>query len=116
MIQTLRGFLVKEFKQALRDPRMRILLFLAPVIQLTLFGVAISNDVKNIRLWAPLSARDTALQHIYTRAVQGGWFLPSGFDANADPYELLRGAKIDAALVPLPGGLTRNLGKGSTKL
>ena len=45
-------FFVKEFKQALRDPRMKFILFVAPVIQLILFGVAISTDVKNIRLWA----------------------------------------------------------------
>ncbi len=116
MNPTLGGFLRKEFKQALRDPRMRILLFLAPIIQLTLFGIALSNDVKNIRLWAQPDSRDTVLQHVYERAVASQWFLPGAGDRNADPFELLRAGKIDAALIPPPGGLTRALGRGDADL
>lgn len=116
MNPTLGGFLRKEFKQALRDPRMRLLLFVAPIIQLTLFGIALSNDVKNIRLWAQPDSRDTVLQHVYERAVESKWFLPGAGDRNADPFELLRAGRIDAALIPPPGGLTRALGRGNADL
>ncbi|MHB8744214.1 MAG: ABC transporter permease [Sulfuricaulis sp.] len=116
MSPTLGGFLRKEFKQALRDRRMRILLVLAPVIQLTLFGVALSNDVKNIRLWAQLAPNDSVLQHVYEHAVASKWFLAGIDDPNADPFELLRAGKIDAALIPPPGGLTRALGRGDADL
>lgn len=116
MSPTLGGFLRKEFKQALRDPRMRMLLFVAPIIQLTLFGIALSNDVKNIRLWAQPDSRDTILQHVYERAVASKWFLPAAGDRNADPFELLRAGKIDAALIPPPGGLTQALGRGQADL
>lgn len=116
MSPTLGGFLRKEFKQALRDPRMRILLFVAPLIQLTLFGIALSNDVKNIRLWAQPDSNDTVLQHVYERAVASKWFLPGAGDRYADPFELLRAGKIDAALIPPPGGLTRALGRGEADL
>lgn len=108
-MSTLNGFIVKEFKQALRDPRMRILLFMMPMIQLTIFGCAISNEVKNMRLYAQLSPNDTVLQHIYTRALASGWFLP--VDEEGDAFEILRSNKADAALVPPPGGLTRSLGR-----
>jgi drug efflux transport system permease protein len=115
---TLIGFLRKEFRQALRDPRMRMLLFVAPLIQLTLFGIALSNDVKNIRLWSQPDSRDTVLEHVYERAVASKWFLPArdAGDRNADPFELLRAGKIDAALIPPPGGLTRALGRGTADL
>ncbi len=116
MSPTLRGFLRKEFKQVLRDPRMRLLLFVAPIIQLTLFGVALSNDVKNIRLWVQPDSRDTVLQHVYEHAVESKWFLPANGDRHADPFELLRAGKIDAALIPPPGGLTRALGRGNADL
>jgi ABC-2 type transport system permease protein len=116
MIATLRGFVAKELKQVLRDPRMRILLFMAPIVQLILFGVALSNDVKNVRLWAQPDANDTVLQHIYERAVASKWFLPAAGDRNTDPFELLRAGSIDAALVPPPGGLTRALGRGTAEL
>lgn len=116
MMATLRGFIRKEFLQALRDTRMRAVLFVAPVIQLTLFGVALSNDVKNIRLWAQPAAGDTVLQHVHERALASGWFLPARAERGADPFELLRAGRIDAALVAPPGGLTRALGRGEASL
>lgn len=63
------GFLVKEFKQVLRDPRMKFILFISPIIQLILFGVAIYTDVKNIGLGTKLEARDYVLQHIYDHSI-----------------------------------------------
>ena len=40
----------KEFIQALRDPRMRVLLFIPPVVQLLVFGFAVNLDVDHVRL------------------------------------------------------------------
>lgn len=112
----LRGFIKKEFKQTLRDPRMRILLFIAPVIQLIVFGVALSTDVKNIRLWAPLDSKDYVLQHIYEHSIASKWFLPVETNIDDDPFELLQAGKIDVALIPPPGGLTRAMGRGVGEL
>lgn len=41
--------LVKEFIQVLRDPRMKALIFIMPVIQLIMFGYAVTTDVDDIR-------------------------------------------------------------------
>ena len=46
----LKSMLVKEFIQALRNPRMRIILFLPPLIQLMIFGYAANTDIRNISL------------------------------------------------------------------
>jgi ABC-2 type transport system permease protein len=43
------GFVRKEFKQMLREVRMRVILFAAPVLMLLIFGYAVNTDVKNIR-------------------------------------------------------------------
>jgi len=40
--------LVKEFIQALRDPRMRAILFVMPVVQLIVFGYAVTTDVQRV--------------------------------------------------------------------
>ncbi len=115
-LSLVRGFLIKEFKQVLRDSRMRFILFVAPIIQLFLFGVAISTDVKNIRLWSNVNNTDYVLQHVYERSVGSKWFMPAARSGEAEPYALLRGKKIDAALVPPPGGLTKALGYGAADL
>jgi ABC-2 type transport system permease protein len=43
----LRELVVKEFRQTLRDPRAKRIMFIAPVMQLMLFGYAVNTDVRN---------------------------------------------------------------------
>lgn len=43
----LRELVRKEMKQMLRDPKMKRIIFLAPVIQLLVFGYAVNTDVRN---------------------------------------------------------------------
>ena len=48
MLERLESMLVKEFIQVLRDPRMRTTIFVAPVLQIMVFGYAATTDVKNV--------------------------------------------------------------------
>lgn len=116
--RTLRGFIKKELIQALRDPRMKFILFVTPIVQMTLFGVAVSNEVKNIRLAAAFDAKDTVLRDVYERAIQGGWFVPARAEGATaqNPFELIRANRADAVLVPPEGGFTRALGRGDASL
>ena len=50
MLQRLKSMLMKEFIQAFRNPRMRLILFLPPLIQLIVFGYAANTDIRNISL------------------------------------------------------------------
>jgi ABC-2 type transport system permease protein len=115
MRRTLLGFIRKELIQSVRDPRMKFLLFVAPCVQMTLFGVAISNEVKNIRLAAVFDSRDSVMRDIYERAIAGRWFVPAN-SKSTDPFKMIQSGEADAVLVPPPGGLTRNLGRGTTPI
>ena len=48
-LNRIKALLHKEIKQALRDRRMRIVIFITPLIELFLFGYAVNTDVRNIR-------------------------------------------------------------------
>src|SRR5579864_5841500 len=109
MKQTLMGFIRKELVQTLRDPRMRVLLFVMPMIQLSLFGIAISTEVKNIRLAAIFDSNDTVLRDIYERSLASGWFIPAKSNTT-DPYKLIESGDADAVLIPPPGGFTHSIG------
>ncbi|MGB9698023.1 MAG: ABC transporter permease [Thermodesulfobacteriota bacterium] len=50
MWSRLKVMLIKELIQAFRNPRMRLILFLPPVIQLLVFGYAANTDIRNIPL------------------------------------------------------------------
>ncbi|MDD4705558.1 MAG: ABC transporter permease, partial [Synergistaceae bacterium] len=41
--------MIKEFIQVLRDPRMKAMIFVLPIIQLLIFGYAVTTDVDRIK-------------------------------------------------------------------
>lgn len=103
---TLRGFLRKELSQNLRDPRMRVLLFAAPVLQLLLFGYAVSTEVRNIKLAVSMSPEDALGREIVQRAWQSGWFVPARTQGN-DPFVWVQSGQADAVLVMPSQGISR---------
>jgi len=112
---TLLGFIRKELRQTLRDPRMRFVLILIPVIQLVLFGFAISTEIRNVRLGAAIEPGDTLALHVYQRALASGWFVPAA-STDPDPYRQVSGGDADAVLVAPAGGFTRAVGRGAGQL
>jgi len=55
MWERIRVIVIKEFRQALREPRMRVVLFLPPIIQLVIFGFAVNLDVSDAKIgWMDL--------------------------------------------------------------
>jgi ABC-2 type transport system permease protein len=46
-----RQMMKKELRQLLRDPRSRAVMFVAPVIQLVMFGYAVNTDIRNTATW-----------------------------------------------------------------
>ena len=50
MLRRILHMLRKEFRQVLRDPRMRFIIFGIPLVQTLIFGYAVTMDVRNVRL------------------------------------------------------------------
>lgn len=49
MFERVKHMLIKEFIQIFRDPKMKGVIFLMPIIQLLVFGYAVTTDVRNIK-------------------------------------------------------------------
>ena len=49
MFERLHQMLIKEFIQVLRDPRLRAMVLVMPVVQLLVFGYAVTTDVRHVR-------------------------------------------------------------------
>ncbi len=114
-MKILLGFMKKEMLQTLRDPRMRILLFLAPCIQLTIFATALSTEARNIRLSVFGAPSDSALMNLYRDCIASGWFIPAKV-SSSDPYTQVQGGEADAVLVAPPGGVDKSLGRHDGKM
>ena len=115
MPKLLWGFFKKEIIQLLRDPVMQIFIFLVPIIQLIIFGFAVSNEIKNIKLAAFLSPSDTAAYHIYKEALASKWFIPAKTQID-DPYKILQSNKADAVIIAPKEGLEKLIKKDQGKL
>jgi len=78
----IRQMVIKEFLQTFRDPRMRGIILVAPVVQLLLFGYAVSTDVRAV----PLAVRDedhsVASRELVAQFVQSEYFMLAGYVRN----------------------------------
>lgn len=67
--------LVKEFIQVLRDPRMKAMIFVMPVVQLIMFGYAVTTDVDHIRTAVYDLDRSAESRALIERFTASGYFI-----------------------------------------
>jgi len=118
MNSTLIAFIKKELVQALRDKKMRALIFVVPVVQMAVFGLALSTEIRNIKLASFLPPGDYAARRLSEKFIASGWFKSVSFAPGEDPYELIASGRADAVLIPPPEGLERGgeRGRGGIQL
>jgi ABC-2 type transport system permease protein len=66
--------IVKEFLQIRRDVRMIPVIFVAPVVQITLFGFAVNTDVTNVPTVLVDLDRTAASRDLVSQFVESGYF------------------------------------------
>lgn len=68
------GFLIKEFFHILRDKRTMLILFGMPLAQLTIFGFAIRNEVKDAGIVIIDQSKDNLTMKISNKVLSSGYF------------------------------------------
>jgi len=68
------SFIRKEFYHILRDKRSMLVLFGMPVVQLIIFGFAITTEVRNVNIAILDNSKDEATQNIVTRLESTEYF------------------------------------------
>jgi ABC-2 type transport system permease protein len=111
MRQTVFGFVRKELSQALRDKRMRGMLLIMPVVQLLMFGYAVSNEIRNIRLAVVSRPGDAYTRRLVDRFASSGWFKLVDPGAG-DAFDWARSGRAEAVLVAPPDGGDKDSGRG----
>jgi ABC-2 type transport system permease protein len=96
--------LVKEFIQVLRDPRMKAMILVMPVLQLIVFGYAVTTDVERIRTAVYDLDRTPESRALVERFAASGYFSVTA--RPGDPRtrdELLDKGEVVVALQINPG-------------
>ena len=106
--------IVKEFLQLRQDKKMIPIIFVAPVMQIVLFGFAVNTDVTNIPTVLVDQDRSAASRDLVSRFVNSGYFELVGSEERADAAEpwLVTG-DAQLALV-IATGYGRALASGKT--
>lgn len=104
MGQRLRHMIRKEFIQVLREPRMRVMLFLPPLIQLLIYGFSVNLDVDSARIAWMDQDRTPESRELESQFIGSGRFAivatPTG---EGEMQELLDRGKVDGVVRVLPG-------------
>jgi ABC-2 type transport system permease protein len=74
MTERVKRMLVKEFIQVLRDPRMKAVIFVMPLVQLIIFGYAVTTDVKHVATTVYDLDNSVASREFVARFRDSGYF------------------------------------------
>jgi len=114
MFERIRRMLIKEFLQMFRDPRMRIVLFGVPLIQLVIMAFAMTMDVTDIRTAVFDQDNTPASRELVQRFTAGGLFkVVEHARSDSDISALLDTSRVQA-LIRIPQGFEQDLLGGST--
>ncbi|MEW6440895.1 MAG: ABC transporter permease [bacterium] len=104
MFERIRHMLRKEFIQVFRDPKMKGVIFLMPVIQVLVFGYAVTTDVRHIVTAVYDLDNSVASRELTARFANSGYFdVVAHVGSDAEARELMDRARVQAILRMDPG-------------
>ena len=94
------SFVLKETKHITRDKRTMLMLFGMPIVMMLLFGFAVTNDVRNVRIIIVMSNANNATQQVADRLAASEYFTLTKVVATPTEAEkAIRDQKADMAIV-----------------
>ncbi len=114
MRERIREIVRKEFRQALREPRLRVMLFLPPILQLLVFGYAVNLDVENVRIaWMDEDHSPASRDLLAAFEGSGRFQIGAWPQSELEIQQLLDANKVQAVVRLLPG-FAQDLARGRT--
>src|SRR5215469_1223485 len=110
--QRMRALVIKEFRQIRHDRRLAISLILPPLVQLTLFGFALSATVSNVRLGIVDDSKSPESRELIAVLTESKSFRLAGYYSSVEELgNAVSQGKIVAGVV-VPYDYARDLNRG----
>lgn len=84
MTERLLQMMIKEFIQVFRDPRMRAVVIVVPLLQTLVFGYAVTTDVKNIQTVIFDEDRSSSSRALIYKFISSSYFVLENSISNAE--------------------------------
>lgn len=99
MYERIRHMLIKEFIQVFRDPKMKGVIFVMPILQVLVFGYAVTTDVRDVPTAVYDLDNSVVSRELVARFIRSGYFDVVEYADGEDRIgELIDRGKINVAL------------------
>lgn len=106
------AILIKEFKQIFRDPRMKTVIFVSPLIQILLFGYAANKDINYVP--TAILDRDNTYEsrELLRRFTYSKYFVPEYYINSEQEQNRILDKGLASVVIHIDRGFGRNLNAG----
>lgn len=112
MFERITAIFVKEFKQIFRDPRMKTVIFISPMIQIIIFGYAANKDINYVP--TAIFDRDNTYEsrQLLRRFTYSGYFVPEHYISSDKEQNRLLDEGKTSVVIRIDRGFGRDLKAG----
>lgn len=114
MFERIKRMLIKEFIQIFRDPKMKGIIFLMPILQALIFGYAVTTDVEHVTTAVYDLDNSVASRELVARFVESGYFDVVEYVNSEDRARDLVDQGNARAVIRMNRGFEENLRAGRT--
>ncbi|MDA8084667.1 MAG: ABC transporter permease [Nitrospiraceae bacterium] len=112
MLSRIRHVVIKEFIQLFRDRRMKAIVFVIPVIQLMVFGYAVTTDVTDISLAVFDLDKSAESRELFRRMESSGYFTVRYFAGSPEETQDLLDRGLVTVALQVNRGFSEAIRKG----
>lgn len=112
MFERAKAILIKEFKQVLRDKRMKTVIFISPLLQIILFGYAANKDINYIPTAIYDQDNTKESRELLHRFTYSKYFVPKYYIYNAEELDRIINKGLANVVLRIDRGFGRDLKAG----
>jgi ABC-2 type transport system permease protein len=112
MFERIKAILIKEFKQVLRDPRMKTVILVSPIVQIILFGYAANKDIDFIPTAIYDQDNTKESRQLLTRFTYSGYFVPKYYISEPNQQDRVLDKGLASAVLRINRGFGRDIKAG----
>ncbi|MFA5176546.1 MAG: ABC transporter permease [Candidatus Omnitrophota bacterium] len=112
MFERAKAILIKEFKQIFRDPRMRTVIFITPLVQILVFGYAANKDINYVP--TAILDRDNTKEsrELLRRFTYSKYFIPEHYIFSEKEQNFILDKGLASVVIHIDRGFGRDLNAG----
>jgi len=109
MFERAQAILIKEFKQVFRDPRMKTVIFVTPLIQIILFGYAANKDINYVPSAIYDQDNTKESRELLRRFTYSKYFIPKYYLSNSEEQDTVLNKGLAGVVIRIDRGFGRDL-------